>query len=66
MYSSITILKASCPIIIDLINETIDHNNRLFISMHGNVSECIWIFPYELETWTCVSNVLLWLATYTN
>ena len=31
------IVMVYCFITIDLINETIDHNNRLFILMHGNV-----------------------------
>ena len=31
------IVMVYCFITIDLINETIDHSNRLFISMHGNV-----------------------------
>ena len=34
--------------------------------MEKQPSDWTIIFPYELDTRACVSNVLLWLATYTN
>ena len=45
----------------DLINETIDHNNRLFISMHGNVfgfsiygneKSIVMTYCYSLLLWS--------------
>ena len=44
-----------CFITIDLINETIDHNNVFGFSIYGNEKSIVMAYCYSLLLWSIVS-----------